>query len=109
MLKAWIKSKLSPIPTPSFVGNHFTGYDIGVKALVDNLAEATEPTEKVNIIPGMVNPGDIREIKHIMSLLGIEGVMLTDTSDPFDSPLRPSDNTNQTLLPQGWNHSGRDT
>jgi nitrogenase molybdenum-iron protein beta chain len=100
-VKGLDKIEVIPMPTPSFVGTHFTGYDIGVKALVDNLAEATEPTEKVNIIPGMVNPGDIREIKHIMALLGIEGVMLTDTSDPFDSPLRPSVTPTKPYFPKG--------
>ena len=84
------KVEVIPIATPSFVGNHFTGYDVGVKSLVDNLAEPGEPTDKVNIIPGIMNPGDIREIKHIMALMGVEGTMITDTSDPFDSPLRPS-------------------
>ena len=65
-IKGLDKIEVIPIPTPSFVGNQFTGYDVGVKALVDGLAEPGEDTEKVNIIPGIVNPGDIREIKHIM-------------------------------------------
>ncbi|AEG19019.1 nitrogenase component 1 [Methanobacterium paludis] len=95
------KIEVIPIATPSFVGNHFTGYDVGVKALVDNLAEPGEPTEKVNIIPGIVNPGDIREIKHILELMGIEGTMLTDTSDPFDSPLRPSVTPTRPYFPKG--------
>jgi hypothetical protein len=33
--------------------------------------------------------------------MGIEGLRLTDTSESLDSPLRPSQNTNTTLLPQG--------
>jgi len=62
------KVKIVPISTPSFVETHFKGYDNAIKALVDNLArDPTEFNEKVNIIPGMVNPGDIREIKHILA------------------------------------------
>lgn len=83
-----------PIPTPSFVGNHFTGYDVGIKSLVLDLAKTTgESNEKINIIPGLLNPGDTKEIKHILRLLGVGYTMLTDPSEAFDSPLRPSKET----------------
>lgn len=94
--------KIVPISTPSFVDSHFKGYDNAIKALVDNLAEdPTESNDKVNIIPGMVNPGDTREIKHILALMGIEGIILTDISDPFDSPLRPSATEFKPFYPKG--------
>ncbi|WP_414470414.1 nitrogenase component 1 [Methanobacterium sp. ACI-7] len=96
------KVKIVPISTPSFVDSHFKGYDNAIKALVDNLAEdPTESNDKVNIIPGMVNPGDTREIKHILALMGIEGIILTDISDPFDSPLRPSATEFRPFYPKG--------
>lgn len=95
------KIEVIPIPTPSFVGNHFTGYDVGVKSIVESIAEPGESTEKINIIPGLVNPGDIREIKHILNLMGIESIILTDTSDPFDSPLRPSATPTEPYFPKG--------
>ena len=69
--------------------------------MIENLAEPGEDTDKVNIIPGIVNPGDIREIKHILELMGIEGLLLTDTSDPFDSPLRPSVTPTRPYFPKG--------
>ncbi|ABR53975.1 Nitrogenase [Methanococcus vannielii SB] len=85
------KIKIVQINTPSFVEQHYKGYDNAIKAIVDTLAEPKdEQNEKINIVPGIVNPGDIREIKHLLSLMKTEGIMLTDTSDPFDSPLRPS-------------------
>jgi len=84
------KIKIVPISTPSFVETHLKGYDNAVKALADFVAEPSEPNEKINIIPGMVNPGDIREIKHILRLMDLERIILTDISDPFDAPLRPS-------------------
>ncbi len=94
--------KIIPISTPSFVDSHFRGYDNAIKALVDNLAEEpTESNNKVNIIPGMVNPGDTREIKHILALMGIEGIILTDISDTFDSPLRPSATEFRPFYPKG--------
>jgi len=96
------KIKIVPISTPSFVENHFRGYDNAIKALVTNLAQDPgDANEKINIIPGMVNPGDVREIKHIMSLMGVEGIVLTDISDPFDSPLRPSATETRPFYPKG--------
>jgi len=96
------KIKIVPISTPSFVETHFKGYDNAIKALVNNLAEdPTESNGKINIIPGIVNPGDIREIKHILSLMGVEGIVLTDISDPFDSPLRPSVTETKPFYPKG--------
>ena len=95
------KIKIVPISTPSFVETHLKGYDNAVKALADHVAEPSKPNEKINIIPGMVNPGDIREIKHILSLMDIEGIVLTDISDPFDSPLRPSAAEFKPYYPKG--------
>jgi len=96
------QTKLVHISTPSFVEHHFRGYDNAIKALVDTLAqEPTESNDKINIIPGMVNPGDIREIKHILNLMGTQGLMLSDTSDPFDSPLRPSTTQKMPFYPKG--------
>lgn len=95
------KIKIVPISTPSFVETHLKGYDNAVKALADFVAEPGEPNQKINIIPGMVNPGDIREIKHILGLMDIEGIMLTDISDPFDSPLRPSATEYKPYYPKG--------
>jgi nitrogenase molybdenum-iron protein beta chain len=96
------QTKLVHISTPSFVEHHFRGYDNAIRALVDTLAEEpSESNEKINIIPGIVNPGDIREIKHILGLMGTEGIMLSDTSDPFDSPLRPSATEKMPFYPKG--------
>lgn len=95
------KIKIVPISTPSFVETHLKGYDNAIKALADHIAEPSEPNGKINIIPGMVNPGDVREIKHIMNLMDIEGIVLTDISDPFDSPLRPSTAELKPYYPKG--------
>ncbi len=95
------KIKIVPISTPSFVETHLKGYDNAVKALVDYVAEPSQPNEKINIIPGMVNPGDIREIKHMLGLMNLEGILLTDISDPFDSPLRPSTAELKPYYPKG--------
>ena len=80
---------------------HLKGYDNAIKALADHVAEPSEPNGKINIIPGMVNPGDVREIKHILRLMDVDGIILTDISDPFDSPLRPSTAEYKPYYPKG--------
>ena len=85
--------------TPSYQGSHITGFSNMTKGMVNYLAEATSKSKKeqVNIIPGFVNPGDMREIKRIVSLMGINFIMFPDTSGVLDSPM-----TGQfTMYPRG--------
>ncbi len=73
--------------TPSYVGTHVTGYANMVKGMVNYFAEsAGEKTKKLNIIPGWVEPSDMREIKRICNTLGVETIMFPDTSDVLDAP-----------------------
>lgn len=73
--------------TPSFVGSHITGYDNMVKSFVTTFAQKSKPNGKLNIIPGFVEPADIREVKRILSLMGIPNIVFPDTTDVFDAPL----------------------
>jgi nitrogenase molybdenum-iron protein beta chain len=95
------KIEVIPISTPSFVDSHYKGYDNSINAIVNHLARNDEPNEKVNIIPGIVNPGDVRELKHLLSMMNLEGIFLTDISDPFDAPLRPSTVATKPFYPKG--------
>lgn len=85
--------------TPSYQGSHITGFSNMTKAMVSYLSEATAPEKKeqVNIIPGFVNPGDMREIKRLASMMGVRFIMFPDTSGVVDSPM-----TGQfTMYPKG--------
>lgn len=75
--------------TPSYVGSHVTGFSNMTKAMVSYLAKSTVPVKKeqINIIPGFVNPGDMREIKRLTESMGIEYIMFPDTSGVVDSPM----------------------
>ena len=74
--------------TPSYVGSHVTGFSNMVKAMVTYLAEPSEEkNETVNIIPGYVEPCDMKEIKRILSLLKAPYIMYPDTSNVVNSPL----------------------
>lgn len=85
--------------TPSYQGSHITGFSNMVKGMITYLAEDTTPVKKeqVNIIPGFVNPGDMREIKRIAKVMGIEYLMFPDTSGVVDSPMTGKFN----MYPQG--------
>ncbi|OPY56165.1 MAG: Nitrogenase molybdenum-iron protein beta chain [Pelotomaculum sp. PtaU1.Bin035] len=75
--------------TPSYVGSHITGFSNMTKAMVSYLAEASEENKKeqANIIPGFVNPGDMREIKRLAKHMGVKSIMFPDTSGVLDSPI----------------------
>lgn len=82
--------KIVLVNTPSFAGSHVLGYDRAAKAFLEALVRGkTAPNHKINIIPGMLNPGDIREIKHLLKSMGVESIVLFDIADVFDAPLRP--------------------
>ncbi len=73
--------------TPSYVGSHVTGFSNMVKAMVDYLAEPSETkSQRLNVVPGWVEPSDMREIKRICWQMGVDTIMFPDTSDVLDAP-----------------------
>lgn len=74
--------------TPSYVGSHITGFSNMVTSFINELAESSgESNGKVCIIPGFVNPGDMREMKRLLKLMGADFTMLPDTTGVLDSPM----------------------
>jgi Nitrogenase molybdenum-iron protein, alpha and beta chains len=82
------KTKIVTINTPSYIGNHVWGYDNAIKFMVNQLGTKAAPNNKINIIPGMINPGDVLEIKHVLELMGVPAIYLTDISQTLNAPLR---------------------
>lgn len=82
---------LIPIHTPSFVGSMITGYDAAVKDFVSYFAQKGEPTEKINLITGWVNPGDVTALKHLLEAMEVDATVLFEI-EAFDSPLMPEGN-----------------
>lgn len=80
-----------PIHTPSFVGSMITGYDAAVKDFVSYFAQKGEPTEKINLITGWVNPGDVTALKHLLEAMEVDATVLFEI-EAFDSPLMPEGN-----------------
>ena len=58
-----------------------------VKSFVTTFAKKSKLNGKLNIIPGFVEPSDIREIKRILSIMRIPSIVFPDTTDVFDAPL----------------------
>lgn len=79
------------VSTPSYTGTHITGMDEFVKEVVEKFPKEDEPTDRLNVIPGWVDPGDIRELKHILSEIDADPLWLTDYSDPLDGGLYSED------------------
>jgi nitrogenase molybdenum-iron protein beta chain len=79
---------LIPMHTPSFSGSMITGYDLAVNDFIEHFAKKTEPNGKLNLITGWVNPGDVKELKHLMAEMQVDTTVLFEIED-FDSPLMP--------------------
>ena len=74
--------------TPSYVGSHVTGFSNMVKAFITYLSENSgEENGKVNVIPGFVEPGDMKEIKRICKVMGVKTILFPDTSGVLDAPM----------------------
>lgn len=74
--------------TPSYVGSHVTGFSNMVKGMVKYLPENSKtPNGKINVIPGFVNPADMREMKRLMTEMGADFIMFPDTSGVMDAPM----------------------
>ncbi|MBI5750958.1 MAG: nitrogenase molybdenum-iron protein subunit beta [Hydrogenophilales bacterium] len=76
--------------TPAFVGSHITGYDNTLRGIVSHFWEgkAREPNSKINFIGGFdgYTVGNLREVKRIFGLMGVEYTILADNSDVWDTP-----------------------
>lgn len=73
--------------TPSYIGSHITGFSNMTKSMVAYFSlNSGEKEKQINIIPGFVEPSDMREIKRIADEMRIKIVMFPDTSDVLDAP-----------------------
>ncbi|MEK6813921.1 MAG: nitrogenase molybdenum-iron protein subunit beta [Nitrospirota bacterium] len=76
--------------TPAFVGSHVTGYDNSMKGIVSHFWGGRERTAngRINFIGGFdgFSVGNLREIKRLFDLMGVESTILADNSDVFDTP-----------------------
>ncbi|OCC14796.1 Nitrogenase (molybdenum-iron) beta chain [Dissulfuribacter thermophilus] len=75
--------------TPSYVGSHVTGFSNMTAAMVKYFAKKNGASkDTINVVPGYVEPSDMREIKRLVGQMGIKYILFPDTSDVLDSPQR---------------------
>jgi len=73
--------------TPSYVGSHVTGFANMVQAMAKYFAKPSNDRYRtLNIIPGWVEPADMRHIKKLCQDMGIDTILFPDTSDVLDAP-----------------------
>ena len=73
--------------TPSYIGSHVTGFSNMVKGIVKYLAENSgHKRNQINIIPGWVEPSDMREIRRLSRAMGVNCNIFPDTADVMDAP-----------------------
>jgi len=75
------------VSTPSYSGTHMEGWHAAVAALAGQLVREKAPAERrVNVMPGLVSPADLRHLKDILADFGVAGTILPDISDSMDRP-----------------------
>ena len=73
--------------TPSYQGSHITGFANMVAGMVKGFSERKcDNNPKINLIPGWVEPSDMRELKRILNTMNIPFIMFPDTSNVLDAP-----------------------
>jgi nitrogenase molybdenum-iron protein beta chain len=83
--------------TPAFVGSHVTGYDNVMRGVLEHFWSGKagtapkaerQPNGSINFIGGFdgYTVGNLREIKRIFDLMGVEYTIIGDNSDVWDTP-----------------------
>ncbi|MEW6182222.1 MAG: nitrogenase component 1 [Bacillota bacterium] len=61
-----------PIDAAAPAGSYAKGYDAACEAVMNQLVKSVGlPNGKLNVIPGMLNTGDIQELDRILNILGV--------------------------------------
>ncbi len=75
-----------PVPTPSYSGSHTEGFWAATRDIIAFYARPTEAHQRINVIIPHISPADIREIKRIFDLMGLEYTLVPDYSMTLDRP-----------------------
>lgn len=79
------KPYMVQVSTPSYNGTHMEGFHNAVAATIEALTvDATCKSSRINILPGLISPADIRYLKEIVTDFGHEAIILPDISDTMD-------------------------
>ncbi|MEN6342000.1 MAG: nitrogenase component 1 [Methanospirillum sp.] len=81
-----IDAEIVPVETPSYAGSHTEGYWAATRAVIARFARPTPRHGRINVIVPHISPADIREIKRLLELMGVEYTLLPDYSLTLDQP-----------------------
>ncbi|KNZ69855.1 nitrogenase [Thermincola ferriacetica] len=74
------------VPTPGYGDSHFEGYWFTLTRIVTKLTQRAKRHSRVNVIVPNISPADIREIKRLLELMGVEYILFPDFSETLDRP-----------------------
>lgn len=77
---------LVPVSTPSYAGSHSEGFWAATRAIVKHYARECDGHHGINVIVPNISPADVREIKRLLDLMGIEHTLVPDLSITMDRP-----------------------
>lgn len=86
-----------PVSTASYRGTHIDGFHAAVRALVETLCPVPPRESEISnleaqiaaplaLLPGMLSPADLRELKRILAFFDLPATLLPDYSDTLDGP-----------------------
>jgi nitrogenase molybdenum-iron protein NifN len=78
--------RLVHVSTPSYRGTHVDGFHGAVRAAAGQLAEGGPREDRINLLPGMCSPADLRYLKEILADFGLTATVLPDYSETMDGP-----------------------
>lgn len=74
--------------TPSYTGSHVTGFSNMVTSMAKYFPESSGGSiNQINVIPGYVEPSDMKEIKRLAAIMGIKIVLFPDTDGVLNTPM----------------------
>jgi nitrogenase molybdenum-iron protein NifN len=81
------QTPLVHVSTPAYNGSHSEGFHAAVKAFVTHFAGKDAPAyaaPTVTILPGMVTCADIRHLRELAGMFGLNAVILPDYSETLE-------------------------
>ncbi|OKY76947.1 MAG: nitrogenase [Desulfobulbaceae bacterium DB1] len=72
------------VSTPSYSGTHMEGFHAAVSSVVEQLCEANDANNTINLLPGFVSSADFRHLHEIMDDCGIAATVLPDLAETLD-------------------------
>lgn len=73
-----------PIHSAGYGGTHFDGYCNALYQIITNVKMDITKHKKVNVVTGMLSPGDIRFLKEAFEDFGITPIFISDISKNLD-------------------------